>query len=137
LLAIPAARRTRRRKRPAGAVLRRALCVAAGWALAATIVWLSLTPSPPTIDVEQGDKLGHFLAYGSLMLWFCLLYPRRGSRIAYGLGWIGMGVGLEFIQGQLGYRTYDPFDMLANAIGVLIGWALAFAIPARLAQKLR
>jgi len=71
------------------------------------------------------------------MLWFCLLYPRGGSRIAYGLGWIGMGVGLEFIQGQLGYRTYDPFDMLANAIGVLIGWALAFAIPARLAQKLR
>jgi VanZ family protein len=137
LHAVPPADRARRRERPAGAVLRRALCVAAGWALAATIVWLSLTPSPPTIDIEQGDKLGHFLAYGSLMLWFCLLYPRRGTRIAYGLAWIGMGVGLEFIQGWLGYRTYEVYDMYANATGVMIGWAISFAIPAGVAQKLR
>jgi VanZ family protein len=108
-----------------------------GWALAAAIVWLSLTPAPPTIDLEEGDKLGHFLAYGSLMLWFCLLYPRRPARIAYALGWTAMGVGLEFIQGQLGYRTYEVYDMYANALGVLIGWALAFAIPAGAQAKLR
>ncbi|MFY9317094.1 MAG: hypothetical protein WAO95_16245 [Burkholderiales bacterium] len=124
-------------ERPDGPVLKRKLCVAAGWALVAAIVWLSLTPAPPRIDIEQGDKLGHFLGYGSLMLWFCLLYPRRAARIAHALAWTGMGVGLEFIQGQLGYRTYEPFDMVANALGVLIGWALAFAIPAELAQKLR
>ena len=101
------------------------------------IVWLSLTPSPPTLDIEEGDKLGHFLAYGSLMLWFCLLYARRASRIGYALLWIGMGIGLEFAQGQLGYRSYELFDMVANTLGVVIGWALAFAIPAGLAQKLR
>ena len=115
----------------------RLLYVAAGWLLAAIIVWLSLTPAPPRIDFEQGDKLGHFLAYGSLMFWFCLLYAHRASRIAYGLLWIGMGVGLEFIQGQLGYRTYEVFDMYANTLGVLIGWAFSFAMPAGLAQKLR
>ena len=71
------------------------------------------------------------------MFWFCLLYARRASRIGYALLWIGMGVGLEFAQGQLGYRTYEPFDMVANTLGVLIGWALAFAVPAGLAQKLR
>jgi VanZ family protein len=112
-------------------------CVAAGWALAAAIVWLSLTPSPPRIDIEEGDKFGHFFAYGSLMWWFCLLYARRASRIGYALLWIAMGVGLEFAQGQLGYRTYEVYDMYANALGVLIGWVLAFAIPAGLAQKLR
>ncbi len=84
--------------------MRRA-CVAAGWSLAALIVWLSLTPSPPTIDLEQGDKLGHFLGYGLLMFWFCLLYARRASRIGYAMLWISMGIGLEFAQGQLGYRT--------------------------------
>ena len=99
----------------------RLLYVAAGWLLAAIIVWLSLTPAPPRIDIEQGDKLGHFLAYGSLMLWFCLLYAHRAARIAYGLLWIGMGVGLEVIQGQLGYRTYEVYDMYANSLGVLIG----------------
>ena len=115
----------------------RVVYVGIGWALAAAIVWLSLTPAPPRIDVEQGDKLGHFVAYGSLMLWFCLLYPRRPARIAHALGWTAMGVGLEFIQGQLGYRTYEPFDMVANTLGVLIGWALAFAIPAGVLAKLR
>ena len=39
--------------------------------------------------------------------------------------------------GQLGYRTYEVYDMYANTLGVLIGWALAFAIPAGLARKLR
>jgi VanZ family protein len=115
----------------------RKLSVAAGWGLAAVIVWLSLTPAPPKIDVEDGDKLGHFLAYGSLMLWFCLLYARRATRVAYACLWIGMGVGLEFAQGQLGYRTYEPFDMVANTLGVSIGWALAFAVPRGIAAKLR
>ena len=71
------------------------------------------------------------------MLWFCLLYASRTSRIAYALLWISMDINLEFAQGQLGYRTYEVYDMYANTLGVLIGWALAFAIPAGLAQKLR
>ena len=111
--------------------------VAAGWAIAAAIVWLSLTPSPPQVDLDQGDKLGHFMAYGSLMFWFCLLYPRRKARIAYAALWIALGIGLEFVQGQLGYRTYEVYDMYANTLGVLIGWAFSFAIPMGLAQKLR
>ena len=115
----------------------RPFCVAAGWALAAAIVWLSLTPAPPQIDIEQADKIGHFAGYGTLMFWFCLLYTRRAQRIAYALLWIGMGIGLEFAQGQLGYRTYEVYDMYANALGVLIGWAFSFALPMGLARKLR
>ena len=97
--------------------------------IAAIIVWLSLTPAPPQIDLEQGDKLGHFAAYGTLMLWFCQLYARRGTRIAYALLWVGMGIVLEFIQGELGYRTYEVYDMYANTLGVLIGWAAALIFP--------
>jgi VanZ family protein len=113
--------------RPAGPVLigrpPRYLLVAAGWAWAAAIVWLSLTPSPPKVDFQESDKVGHFLAYGLLMLWFGFLYARTGTRLAYAAGFIAMGVGLEFIQGALGYRTYEVFDMYANALGVLLGWA--------------
>lgn len=105
--------------------------------MAATIAWLSLTPSPPTIDIDEGDKLGHFAAYGLLMLWFCLLYARRAWRIGYAMLWIAMGIGLEFAQGQLGYRSYDVYDMYANTVGVLAGWALSLAIPMRVARKLR
>jgi VanZ family protein len=101
--------------------------LAAGWLLAAAIVWLSLVPSPPSLDVEEGDKLGHLVGYGLLMFWFGELHALRRARIAYAVAWIAMGVALEFIQGQTGYRSYDPLDMLANAIGVLIGWAIAIA----------
>jgi glycopeptide antibiotics resistance protein len=39
-----------------------------------------------------------------------------------------MGIGLEFTQGWLGYRTYDPFDMLANTIGVALGWMASLVV---------
>jgi len=107
--------------------------------MAALIVWLSLTPSPPDIglDVEGGDKYEHVFAYAPLMFWFCMLYARNRTRLAYAVLWIAMGVALEFAQGETDYRNYEVFDMAANTLGVLIGWALSFAIPASLAQKLR
>ena len=114
----------------------RILFVAAGWSIAAVIVWLSLTPYPPQIDIEQGDKLGHFLAYGTLMFWFCLLYMRRASRIAYAVLWIAMGIGLEFVQGQTDYRTYEVYDMVANTLGVLLGWAAALLLPKAIYARL-
>ena len=94
-----------------------------GWGWAAAIVWLSLTPSPPQVDVEYGDKLGHFGAYALLMFWFALLYQRWPTRARYMIGFIAMGVGLEFLQGRLGYRTLDVADMVANTLGVLLGCA--------------
>lgn len=102
--------------------------MALGWTWAGAIVWLSLTPSPPTVDFAESDKVGHFIAYGVLMFWFSMLYFKRASRAAYAAGFIAMGVGLEFVQGWLGYRTYEVFDMVANTIGVLLGLALALAM---------
>ena len=109
-----------------------------GWAMVAAVVWLSLTPAPPKLDFEQSDKLGHFLGYGVLMFWFSQLY-RNWARAAYGMGFIAMGIGLEFAQGRLGYRTYEVFDMYANSLGVLLGWAAALMLPALLpaAEKQR
>ena len=108
--------------------MRKAL-VAAGWAWAGAIVWLSLTPAPPEVDISEGDKIGHLLAYGLLMFWFAQLYTQRRTRVAYALGFIAMGVGLEFLQAQLGYRSFDLFDMYANTVGVLLGWAAALVLP--------
>ena len=106
----------------------RILGLALGWGWAAAIVWLSLTPSPPQIDVQFGDKIGHFGAYGLLMLWFSLLYPGVRARVLHAIGFVGMGIGLEFVQGWLAYRTYDVMDMAANTIGVLLGWTAALVM---------
>jgi VanZ family protein len=106
---------------PTTALRHRALWLALGWGIAAAIVWLSLTPRPPTLPLEQGDKLGHLLGYGVLMLWFGQLYNARRTRLAYALGFALMGVALELAQKALGYRTYEIFDMAANALGVALG----------------
>ncbi len=100
-----------------------------GWAWAAAIVWLSLTPSPPTLDFEHSDKLGHFLAYGGLTFWFCQLYPRARTRACYAAGFIALGVGMEFLQDMTDYRTFEVLDMAANTIGVFLGWAAALILP--------
>jgi VanZ family protein len=103
----------------------RIAAIAGGWLWAAAIVWLSLTSSPPDPGISYGDKVGHFLAYGALMFWFCVLYWSGRTRAAYGILWIAMGFALEFAQGATGYRTFDLADMAANSLGVLIGWGLS------------
>ena len=114
----------------------RALWLALGWCWAMAIVWLSLMPSPPTIEVEQADKLGHFLGYGLLMFWFCQLYAAQRTRLGYALGFAALGIGLELVQRALGYRSYEPLDMVANTVGVAIGWATARAGGGRLLARL-
>ena len=32
---------------------------------------------------------------------------------------------LEFAQGLTGYRSFEVIDMVANTLGVLIGWTIA------------
>ena len=96
--------------------------------MVAAVVWLSVTPAPPKVDFAQSDKLGHFIAYGALMLWFAQLY-RGTTRLLHAAGFIAMGIGLEFVQRALGYRTFDTLDMYANALGVLLGWAIALVLP--------
>ena len=106
--------------------------MAFGWGLVGAIVWLSLTPHPPQIDVDQGDKLGHLLAYGGLMYWFALLYVPTRIRALYAAGFIAMGIAIEFVQGWTGYRSFEVADMVADALGVFAGWALAHLIRMKL-----
>ena len=103
----------------------RAALLAGGWAYAAAIVFLSLTPKPPDPGFEHGDKLGHLLAYGLLMFWFCYLYRYRYTQLAYGIGWIALGIALEFAQGATGTRSFEVADMAADSLGVLLGWGIS------------
>jgi VanZ family protein len=94
-----------------------------GWLLVAAVIYLTLTPSPPHIDVLTHDKLQHGLGYLCLMLWFGQLYkPARHLQLAVSL--IFLGIVLEVLQGVSGLRQFEFLDMLANSVGVLIGWLL-------------
>ena len=110
--------------------MRRA-AVLLGWALVAAIVWGSLTPSPPSIDIEQSDKLGHALFYAATMFWFAQLYLRAAVRVRYALGLVALGIALEFVQDWVG-RDFELADMAADAVGVALGWAAAVLINLKL-----
>lgn len=117
----------------------RALGLAVGWAMILAILWLSLTPAPPQLEVRFGDKIGHVAAYGGVMYWFCQLYLGKKARLGLVAAFVTMGVGIEFLQDATGYRSLELLDMLADTAGVLFGWAAASFIPApwRAARGLR
>ena len=96
-----------------------------GWFGIVLLLYLSLTPQPPEIPVEEGDKIGHSLAYAVLMFWWAQLLVSAPERRWLATALIALGIAIEYVQGWTGWRTFDYFDMLADVIGVAIGWLLA------------
>jgi len=102
---------------------------AAGWLLVLAIIAFSLAPAPPHLNLEQGDKLGHLAAYGLVTLWFAQPYTGLRQRIWLAIGMVALGIALEYAQHATGYRSFEVADMVADALGVAIGW---LAAPPRL-----
>ncbi len=91
------------------------------------IIVLSLIPDPDKITpFSASDKLLHTLAYAVSMLWFGLCFKREKLFII-ATGLILLGIILEVIQGQTGYRTMSLYDIIANCAGVLVGLLLSFS----------
>jgi VanZ family protein len=103
-----------------------------GWLGLALVVALSLLPLPaPPIDIEQGDKLGHVLAYFALTAWHAQLGSTRSALAWRALAFALTGLALEVLQSWTGWRHgNDPMDALANLAGTAAGLALGLT-PAR------
>ena len=88
----------------------------------------------PRVGVPDFDKLAHvgvFLVFG--MLWMRALHlpvaRRTGAVVAGGLAY---AVFTEIYQGWLPFeRTPDPFDALANALGLLLGVGVYYVLYRR------
>jgi VanZ family protein len=93
-----------------------------GWLMVVLVVILSLLPHPPTPPIVTWDKSQHLLAYGGLMYWFGMVFPRYVSWVLF---LMALGVILEVLQGWSGYRYFEYADMLANTLGVFVGLLLA------------
>ncbi len=98
---------------------------AIGWFGVALVIYLSLIPDPPSIDVAGGDKLEHIAAYAVLMFWFAHLGASVRDRSLTAVALVLLGVAIEFAQRATGYRDFEIADMVAGATGVLIGWLAA------------
>ena len=110
---------------------------ALGWTLLLIVISLSLLPLPHSgIDVPQGDKWMHLLAYASLALCFGQWARDQRQRIIQGCGLVALGATLEWLQGLTGYRQSDPLDLYANTAGVLLGAALALGPAGRILSRI-
>ena len=91
---------------------------------------LALIPGPPDpLPLRHADKLYHLLGYALLAGWTVQLW--RGCALRNRLlAVLLLGLLLEALQAALPWRSADPLDALANALGAGLG-ALLAATPAR------
>lgn len=97
-----------------------------GLLLIAADAWLSLSPSAGGASIIP-DKLAHFLVYLAIAFWFSTLYPRAQAWVLAGS--LALGGALEILQGLGSARQAEWLDMLANALGAMLGCALARLAP--------
>lgn len=103
------------------------LWVGLWWLSVLAVVAVCLVPPPPLPPLpENSDKVEHFLAYFLLAAAAVQIYATRAAWSWAGIGLVAMGIGIEFAQGALtATRMADPWDALANTLGVLAGMATA------------
>ncbi|MDW8229401.1 MAG: VanZ family protein [Saprospiraceae bacterium] len=114
----------------------------------AAVVFLSTTGgvSMPKFQLLSTDKIAHAAAY-ALLSWLTLwgfIRWRRRAELYHGIATVVVasliGAGLEYVQFRyFPDRAFEYDDMLANAVGALLGWWVFahFIPPARLAAWLK
>jgi VanZ family protein len=97
--------------------------------LAVIIAWATLTPNPPTPDLDSphADKIYHVVAFAVLVLPTAVLYARS-------LTWIlplacGFGIAIELVQPYTG-RALEVADILADLVGCGVGTAVGLTLRA-------
>ncbi|MDH5729587.1 MAG: VanZ family protein [Gammaproteobacteria bacterium] len=99
------------------------------------VLFASLSPVPTALQhsFDLYDKLIHLVVYAGLMWWFCQIYARSVHRWVF-LLLACFGLLVEFFQGMGTYRVFDPADVLANCVGILIAW---FVVGYRFARIIK
>ena len=83
-----------------------------------------------------GDKVEHAVMY-ALLAFLPTIHERRSVVLAAAAGALALGVGLEFAQRLVGWRTFETGDMIADAAGVCLGLAFGVAVRIRVPAVIR
>ncbi|MEP6907464.1 MAG: VanZ family protein [Pseudoxanthomonas sp.] len=84
------------------------------------ICLIPLSGLPPL--PANSDKVEHLAGYLVLSAAAVQLFHGRALWFA-AAGLVLLGIGIEWAQGLTTYRSSDPYDALANSVGVLLGTA--------------
>jgi VanZ family protein len=88
---------------------------------------LALLPPDAAETLSFGwDKANHLLAFGVLAALGIAGFPGRGRAVLLGL--LAYGVLIEWAQAMTPARTAQWLDVIADAVGIAIGWGAAAAL---------
>lgn len=91
-------------------------------AVLCTVLFAGLNPEPVPQLFNQQDKLHHLLGFAALTFSMRLAFA-RGRFLWLALASLAAALLIELGQGFLPQRSASLGDMLANTLGVMLGWA--------------
>lgn len=94
-------------------------------AVLAVILFSGLRPEPVPQVFDQQDKLHHMLGFAALMFSLRLAFPQWRVLWAVAASLVAATL-IEVGQSLLPHRQASLGDMLANTLGVLLGWGCAY-----------
>ena len=93
--------------------------------------WLMLTPAPPAAAGQVNDKLAHLLTFAGLAFLAHAGWPQQGFAPRLWLPLLAYGLAIEGLQSFVPGRSCSLFDWLADAAGLALYGALAWALGRR------
>lgn len=94
--------------------------------LTVAVCYLALAPNPPQSADLGWDKLNHVAAFSALAFAGTLSFPVGHLRRTLTLvGVLGIGILIEVVQAFVPGRASEWGDLLADAVGILVGAVLA------------
>lgn len=97
---------------------------------ALVVLVLALLPSPPPGLTTGWDKSNHLLAFAVLAWLGCKAFPQRVAVALLGL--LAYGALIEILQSFTPTRSAEWLDLLADSLGILVGWGVAWLKGLRL-----
>ncbi|UXI68226.1 VanZ family protein [Tahibacter amnicola] len=108
-----------------------------GRLLLVAMLVVCLLPAPAVVgEVPMGDKFAHLAGFAALMGWYAQIYAAPADRLRCAVGAVAFGGLIELLQALVPYRAADGMDLAADALGVLLGWALATSPLGNLLSRL-
>ena len=109
------------------------------WLLLITLLGLTPGESMPVTniwDFFSFDKIAHFAVFAMLTLLLIIGFTKQYSflfvryhAINLGIGFaLAYGIAIELLQLMIPERALEWQDMLANSIGVFVGWLVFYLI---------
>ena len=94
------------------------------------VMTLALIPMGGSGGFSGQDKLGHLIIFASLFLIGVRAFPFQSYPwLPVSVGLFLYGVLMEYLQGKTGYRSMEAWDLVADVLGLILGYFLLVIYP--------